>query len=94
MFAAKLNYDGDFVSEINYNSFSISPNPSNGTFEISLHTAQDNITLQVFSSDGKLVLVKKTSGNQQSVLIKTNLASGIYNLHIPELSSNQKLVIR
>ncbi len=94
MFTAELNYDGDFVNEINTNKFSISPNPSNGTFEISLYALQDNITLQIFSSDGKLVLEKKTSGKQQSIIVKTDLASGIYNLRIPELSSNRKLVIR
>ena len=94
MFTAKLNFDGDFVVENNNNSFIISPNPSNGTFEISLNSPHKTITIQIFSSDGKLILEEKTSGKQKSILIKTDLASGIYNLRIPELSSNGKLVIR
>lgn len=94
MFAAKLNYDGDFVNETNNQTFEISPNPSNGTFEINLDQKYKNITLKVFSTDGKLVMEKKASGNQYRLLVNTKLDSGIYSLYIPELSSSRKFVVK
>ena len=95
MFVAKLNHDNDFVNESTNKIINTFPNPSNGTFIINLEESTNkDITIKIYSTDGKLVIEKHISNVKHSTEIKTDLTSGVYNLHIPELSLNSKLIIK
>ncbi|MFK5857349.1 MAG: T9SS type A sorting domain-containing protein, partial [Bacteroidota bacterium] len=95
MFVAKLNHGNDFINESTNTIISVFPNPSNGTFLLKLEEFDNkDITIQIFSADGKLVLEKHISDAKKSIEIKTDLTSGVYNLHIPELELNSKLIIK
>lgn len=94
MFVTKLNYGSDFISEKGNETISIIPNPSNGTFELNIDIPSPSITIKIFSVDGKLVSEKHFSKVHNSITLKTGLASGVYNLYIPELKQNGKLIIK
>lgn len=93
MFVAKLNYINDNVSETNNENFSIFPNPSNGTFELNIKEQHKRITIKIFSVDGKLVVEKHLAKTQNRIEIKTDLAPGVYTIHIPEIDVSAKLII-
>ena len=93
MFVASLNYDNDFVAESKNARLSVFPNPSHGTFQLRFKTQQQAITVQIFSMDGKMVFKKHLTGIQNRIKLKTDLATGVYHLHIPELNINSELII-
>ena len=94
MFVAKLNYDNDFVIESNNESLTILPNPSNGSFELNITEQHKNITIKIFSTDGKLVVKKELNNNQNRIAVKTDLPPGVYSLQVPELNLSSKLIIK
>lgn len=94
MFVSKLNYENDFVNETGNEQISISPNPSNGTFEINVDSPRQDITIKIFSADGKLVSEKHFTDIQNTVTVSTGLTSGVYSLLIPELKLSGKLIIK
>lgn len=94
MYVAKLNYENDFVAEINNDSFNISPNPSNGTFDLNINKPHKDITVRVFASDGKLILEEKINPSQNKITLKTELSTGVYTLFIPELNVGSKFVVK
>ncbi|GAB4135000.1 MAG: hypothetical protein Fur0041_08770 [Bacteroidia bacterium] len=72
------------VPELNENSFVIYPNPSSGNFEIILASAmkQDG-NIEIFSSDGKLILSEKINASSSSKQIRfENAAPGLYFIRI------------
>ena len=94
MFVAKLNYEGSFINESEIKSLPIYPNPSNGHFEINVGEHTVNITIKIYSVEGKLLSEQQLPKVQGNIKIKTDLPSGVYNLMIPQLNSNSKLIIK
>jgi hypothetical protein len=62
-------------------SAAISPNPSNGNFEIKLSEKQARITVSMYDITGKLVYSIETA-NEQMLPISIDLNTGSYLLHI------------
>ncbi len=93
MFVAKLDYDNDFISESDGESLSISPNPSSGNFILNFDNPQKDITIKIFSADGRMIVEKHMCDTQKHIEINTLLVPGIYNLHIPELDISSMLII-
>ncbi len=94
MFVAKLDYEGSFINESQKEISAIYPNPSNGEFELNVGEQTENITIKIYSVDGKLLSEQQLPKVHGNIKIKTDLPSGVYNLMIPQLNSNSKLIIK
>ncbi|RXR19068.1 T9SS type A sorting domain-containing protein [Flavobacterium amnicola] len=81
------------TSTFNMNSFSIYPNPSNGTFRIDYDPTIGNIDVEIYSTLGQKVFEKQNVDNH---IVTTNgLQSGVYLLKITNESKStfKKIVI-
>ncbi|MDI9341401.1 MAG: T9SS type A sorting domain-containing protein [Sediminibacterium sp.] len=63
------------------NVFSISPNPSNGAFELHLTEGMENADITVFNITGKVVLNMKTSGLSQAINLSQQ-EKGLYYIMV------------
>ena len=96
----ELGFDKEFLTKSylyipkENETISINPNPSNGTFELNIDIPSPSITIKIFSVDGRLVSEKHFTNVHNSITLKTELTSGVYNLYIPELKRNGKLIIK
>jgi len=62
---------------------SIHPNPSNGLFTISLPSFEMEATLEVYSTDGRLVYQKNIPSNTTQMLIDLQQpAAGLYQVRV------------
>jgi hypothetical protein len=93
MFTAKLNYDNDFVNENGSTKVNITPNPSDGTFDIFPVKERKQITINIYNSAGELILEKAIAVNNEKLTLKTDLSSGSYLISIPELNISEQLII-
>ncbi|TAG54980.1 MAG: T9SS C-terminal target domain-containing protein [Cytophagales bacterium] len=93
--------DFEFKSEIDYDffNFKIIPNPSDdGIFEVKLkQKTHQNVNINVFSTDGRLVFKNKSDNFELSTILKidlSNLKSGIYILKIKsnEINETHKII--
>ncbi len=84
------------LDDINYDEFSIYPNPSKGIFNIVFNTESDAIKFNVYDVLGKNVYSKsnKAYANNYSLNL-SNLSRGVYFLKIDRnnKSDTKKLVI-
>jgi hypothetical protein len=76
-----LHYDGKFL---------IYPNPTNSYFKVLFK--QNNATLRLWSSSGKLVFEKQIYP-QQTINIK-DLPAGVYIVELKELGAKKKLIVK
>lgn len=97
----KAYYTTDFVGvdEINENSITIAPNPSNGDFTLNLNLSNyyDYNRIDIYSIDGKKVYSKEIILNKVNNLVTVEMAKakkGIYYLKIlGEKNANTKKII-
>ena len=94
MFISKLNYSGEFINNSNPRILSVSPNPSNGSFEINLGHNYPNVSVNIFTIDGKLIMEKQFKNTEKKIEFNTKLSSGAYNISVPELNLHNKLIIK
>lgn len=88
--------DDNSVDEINLLNLSVYPNPSNGTFTISLDNTA-NVTYEVTLTDlAGRVVYKSSLSEGMHIVNSENLADGSYllNLNGNEISVSKKIVIR
>ena len=74
---APLDPKSNSIEELVFDNFTIYPNPSADEATISLEKIQD-ISVNVFSNIGQLVMSVKLSGNNQYTLDISELSKGIY----------------
>lgn len=81
------------VSQIDYNSFSVYPNPTNTGFVNITSTSSDVLNAKVFDILGKEVLEGKVENNQLNV---SNLNAGMYILKLSQNNATvtKKLIIQ
>jgi hypothetical protein len=75
------------TEEVNADGISIFPNPFSTTLTITRISA-DDVTVNLFDSEGRLVMSKQTSGNKIEVETAT-LANGIYSLQLTDASGTK-----
>jgi hypothetical protein len=88
--------DDNSIDEINLLNLSVYPNPSNGTFTISLDNTA-NVTYEVTLTDlAGRVVYKSSLSEGMHIVNSENLADGSYllNLNGNEISVSKKIVIR
>jgi choice-of-anchor B domain-containing protein len=82
--------DGDFSTsteeieeELEKQEFTVSPNPSNGNFELDLTTfSGQEISVEITDNIGKLILRKALSSDLHSFNLSHSLTNGLYNLKV------------
>lgn len=71
----------DIQAELVQQEFTISPNPSNGIFELDLSTFSDKeISVEITDNSGKLVLSKSMSTDVHSLDLSQSIMNGVYNI--------------
>lgn len=87
----------DIESDLATHRFTISPNPSNGAFELDLTSfvGQDNL-IEITDNSGKLILRKSISPAIHSLDLSQNISNGIYNITIDtgEKKVTKRLMVR
>jgi hypothetical protein len=79
----------------NKKGVSISPNPSNGVFNISINQYSGNVTIQVVDLNGRIVYsAKNEMFNSEKAIDLKSVESGIYVLRISggDLNYSQKII--
>ncbi|MFZ1635744.1 MAG: T9SS type A sorting domain-containing protein, partial [Chitinophagales bacterium] len=70
-----------FDDEFN-TTFSIYPNPNNGTFTISVSPSEtNNLEMEIFNTLGEIIYSSKVESSEQTIYLK-NTPSGIYFVRI------------
>lgn len=69
-------------------SFSIFPNPANETLVLNATNKIDNLNIQIFTTEGKLLTTQNLDFNHQVSIDVSNLSSGIYFLNIEDDNGN------
>jgi hypothetical protein len=74
-------------------TFSIYPNPSNGIFTVSLASSAQDVIMQLFTADGKIIHEKRLSGT--TIDIDDSLEDGIYFVRISSENTHaiERLII-
>jgi len=74
------------------NQFVLTPNPSNGSFSVTINT-NENFSFELVSIDGKQILVQQNV--QAGSLIELDLIAGVYliKIHTATLTEELKLII-
>ncbi len=93
MFTAKMDYNNDFVNENTGTGFILTPNPSNGSFEIRFEKAVDQVNIQIYDAGGKLVLENNIEIKKNRLMVETGLTTGTYSIRIPELNHSEKFIV-
>ena len=75
------------VSENEFSGFTISPNPNNGNFNLELNSLEDEITVKIYDTSGRLIL-NNSFDNTQNVFRKdihlNNVKSGVYLVQVSD----------
>lgn len=83
---ACIDYTPTSIEELNNNSWSIYPNPNDGTFTLSVDVANNqNAEMKVSDALGQLVdrrILVLNTGNQQFFITNKNFATGIYFIQL------------
>ena len=84
-----VNIRGVGINENSDLGVSIYPNPNNGEFTIS--TTENNVTVNIYSVDGKIVLSNLKLNNENQIINLDGVESGIYFVTITN-EVNQKTI--
>lgn len=82
------------LAEQNFETmFDVFPNPSKGNFEIKNLSPEISISkIKITDVNGKIVFTKITQATNEQVLINSNVADGIYFLHITDAATNKEFI--
>lgn len=84
------------ISETELNEFTISPNPNNGTFNLSFtNQTGENRDIEIYNQVGKLIYEMTTSENQTKIDLNT-IDSGVYFIHVKSnnLQSVERFIVK
>ena len=110
-YAVELSQDGCIDTSLCYNItnigmdelnnstvFSIYPNPNDGSFIIKTDLVEDNIQMEVFNIEGKLIISRTLVGSEirGKTISLSDLNNGMYyiKMHFSDKTYTQKLVIQ
>ena len=86
------------IEMANSSAFSIYPNPNNGSFIIKTDLVEDNIQMEVFNIEGKLIISRTLVGSEirGKTISLSDLNNGMYyiKMHFSDKTYTQKLVIQ
>jgi len=75
------------VFENDFSGFIISPNPNNGNFNLELNSLEDEITVKIYDTSGRLIL-NNSFDNTQNIFRKdihlNNVKSGVYLVQLSD----------
>ncbi|MFD2542623.1 PA domain-containing protein [Lacinutrix gracilariae] len=96
IFSGQFTPDSLSIDENTESTFSIFPNPSNGTINIKVAQDYGKVLASIFDMNGKKVYSSELSLNQQSTINANHLATGMYVLKIQgaNFSHAEKLIIK
>ncbi|MBU2938319.1 T9SS type A sorting domain-containing protein [Lacinutrix sp. C3R15] len=96
IFSGEFTPDSLSIDENTESTFSIFPNPSNGTINIKVAQDYGKVAASIFDMNGKQVYSSELSLNQQSTINANHLATGMYVLKIQgaNFSHSEKLIIK
>lgn len=96
IFSGQFTPDSLSIDENTESTFSIFPNPSNGTINIKVAQDYGKVLASIFDMNGKKVYSSELSLNQQSTINANHLVTGMYVLKIQgaNFSHAEKLIIK
>lgn len=73
------------ISENTFETFTITPNPSNGTFNVELQSNEDVIKIELYDISGRLIYTNDFDNNQSifnKTIHLTNVKTGVYLVNV------------
>lgn len=86
-----ISYPTSIVDLVSENMFDVFPNPNKGNFEIK-NLSLEISSIKITDVNGKIVFTKIYQPTNQPLLINSNVADGIYFLHITGTGSNKEFI--